>query len=152
MQIDNTLLKEENYTNPRYVEVTDEKIIELHQSIKDLQEEINPHLDRFNEIEEKKAELKKPFNEYAKEVEPELKEIMETLEQREQRASKIKEQLIPLVRDIVSPILGEFEDFAGLELHEGKLCVKINDEVEESIKRIREAKKARAVEEQLAKK
>lgn len=149
MQLDPKTFSEENYTNPRFVEVQDDKIIELHKAITGLQEEINPHLERFNEIEEKKAELKKPFNDYSKEVDGEVKEIMDVLEQNEQKAAKIKEQLIPLVRDMVVPLLGEFEDFAGIEMVDGKLCVRIDDQVEEAIKRIREAKKAREIEEQV---
>jgi len=141
MKIENELLKEENYSNPRLIEITNEEVGALYEQIKVHQTNVNPFLTRFEEIEAKKIELKAPFDEYVKETKQELEDMMEKMQSEDQMASKIKEKLVPLVEDEVMPHLGELDEFVGLEKIDGKYYAKVNDRIEEWVKSIRSAKK-----------
>lgn len=140
MQIDTSLFTEDKYTNPRLVEVKNEEIGKLYTTIREHQENVNPFLKRYEEIEAKKAELKAPYDEYAKETKQELEDMMEKMQSEDQLAAKVKEKLVPLVQEEVLPQLGELDEFVGLEKIDGKLYAKINDRVEEWIKAVREQK------------
>jgi predicted transcriptional regulator len=137
MQIDPKVLAEENYTNPRLIELKNEEIGELYSQVLQHQEVVNPFLKRYEEIEAKKAELKAPYDEYVKETRQELEDMMEKMQREDQLASKIKEKLVPLVEDEVLPQLGDFDEFVGLEKIDGKLYAKVNDKIEEIVKVIR---------------
>lgn len=139
MQIDKTLLTEENYSNPRYVEITDTEAINLYEKIKAHQDAVNPFLKRYEEIEAKKAELKAPYDEYLKEVQPEVDEMLEKMKAEDQKAAKVKEKLVPLIEAEVLPHLGELDEFVGIEKKEdGKYYAKVNDRIEEWVKAVRE--------------
>lgn len=142
MKIDTELLKEENYSNPRLVEITNDEIGKLYEEIKQHQENVNPFLKRFEEIEARKAELRAPYDEFVKETKQELEDMMEKMKTEDQLASKIKEKLVPLVEDEVMPHLGELDEFVGLEKIDGKYYAKVNDRIEEWVKSIRQSKVA----------
>ena len=141
MQLNSRIFEEEKYSNPRFVELTDEKAIELYNEILELQKGINPKLERFQEIEDKKAELKKPFTDYVAETKQEQDDLMAFMEGEDQKARAIKEKLVPLVEKEVLPQLGEFDEFIGLEIQDGKYFCKINDRIEEFVKSVRSGRK-----------
>lgn len=143
MKIDTELLKEENYSNPRLIEIKNEEVGTLYEQIKEHQANVNPFLERFEEIEAKKAELRAPFDEYVKETKQELEDMMEKMQAEDQMASKVKEKLVPLVEDEVMPYLGELDEFVGLEKIDGVYYAKVNDRIEEWVKSIRSTKVAK---------
>ena len=131
MQLDPKLLTEENYPNPRYVELNNEEIGKLYEKVKEHQEKVNPDLERYEELEKQAVGIKE-----------EMKELVEKMKVEDQKASKIKEKLVPLVEEEVLPHLNELEEFVGIELKDdGKYYAKINDRVEEWIKAVREQQK-----------
>lgn len=132
MQIDPNVFKEENYTNPRLIEVQNAEVKELYEIILGHQKTANPFINRFQEIEELKAQLKK-----------EQEDLMAKMEAEDQLASKVKEKLVPMLEDEILPQLGEFDEFVGLEKIDDKMYAKINDKVEEIVKAIREKKVAK---------
>jgi len=140
MKIDTELLKEENYSNPRLVEITNDEIGKLYEEIKQHQENVNPYLKRFEEIEARRAELRAPLEAYVNETKQELEDMMEKMQSEDQMASKIKEKLVPLVEDEVMPHLEELDEFVGLEKIDGKYYAKVNDRIEEWVKSIRQSK------------
>lgn len=140
MQIDQELLKEENYTNPRLIEIKNDEVVKLYETVREHQEKVNPFLTRFEEIEAKKAELRAPFEAYEKETKEELEDMMEKMQVEDQLASKVKEKLVPLIEDEIIPQLGELDEFVGLDKVDGKLYAKINDRIEEWVKAVREVK------------
>jgi predicted transcriptional regulator len=140
MQIDPNTLKEENYTNPRLIEIQNEEIAKLYAVVLEHQKTANPFIERFQEIETKKAELKAPLEAYMKEVKQEQEDLMGKMEAEDQLASKVKEKLVPLLEDEILPQLGEFDEFVGIENIDGKMYAKINDKVEELVKAMRDKK------------
>lgn len=140
MQIDKKYLSEDSYSNPRYVKIENEEVGKLYEVIKEHQEAVNPFLKRYEEIEEKKAELKKPYDDYAAETKQELEDMMEAMKNEDQKAAKVKEKLIPLIEEEIIPVLTELEEFVGLEKKDDGYYAKINDRVEEFIKAIRSQK------------
>lgn len=140
MQIDTSLFTEDKYTNPRMIEIKNPEIAELYTVIREHQENANPFIKRFNEIEEKKAELRAPLDAYVKETKQEQEDLIEKMQNEDQLAAKVKEKLVPMVEDEIIPQLGELDEFVGLEKIDGKLYAKINDRVEEWIKAIRSQK------------
>lgn len=140
MQINKELLKEENYTNPRLIEIKNEEVSKLYKTVREHQEKVNPFLKRFEEIEAKKAELKAPLDAYVAETKEELEDMMEKMQTEDQLASKVKEKLVPLIEEEIIPELTEMEEFVGLDVVDGKLYAKINDRIEEWVKAVREAK------------
>jgi len=140
MQIDTSLFTEDKYTNPRLVEVKNKEIGKLYTTIRKHQENVNPFLKRYEEIEARKAELKAPYDEYVKETKQELEDMMEKMQNEDQLAAKVKEKLVPLVQEEVMPQLGELDEFVGLDRIDDKLYAKINDRVEEWIKVVRDQK------------
>ena len=127
MQIDPTLLTPENYSNPRYIELKDEQIGKLYEKVQVHQKKVNPDLKRYEELEKQANGIKE-----------EMKEIVEAMQVEDQKASKIKEKLVPLVEDEVLPQLNELEEFVGIELKDGKYFAKVNDRIEEWVKAVRE--------------
>lgn len=114
----------------RTIPVNDEKVLEIYNEIIALQKEANPFIDNWQEIEAKKAELKKPYSDYLSEVEPKEKEIKANLDNINSKAEALKEKLTPFLRDLIEPQLGDTEDFEGLELIEDVLYANIFDAVE----------------------
>lgn len=140
MQIDTNLLKEENYSNPRLVEITNEETIKLYNQVRAHQEVVMPFLRRYEEIEAKKAELRAPFDEYVKETKQELEDMMDAMKAEDQLAAKVKEKLVPLVEAEVMPHLGELDEFVGIEKIDDKYYAKVNDRIEEWVKAVRETR------------
>lgn len=138
MQIDPKFLTPENYTNPRYIKITNDEIGTLYDQIVAHQNNVNPFLTRYEEIEAKKAELKKPYDDYCAEVKQELDDMMEKMQSEDQLAKKIKDKLVPMVEEEILPQLGELDEFVGLEKKDDGYYAKINDRIEEWIKAIRE--------------
>lgn len=140
MQIDPKFLTEENYTNPRYIKVDNKEIGDLYEKIQGHQDAVRPYLLRYEEIEQKKAELKKPYDEYVSETKQELEDMLEKMQREDQLAAKIKEKLVPMIEEEVLPQLGELDEFVGLEKKDDGYYAKVNDRVEEWIKAVREQK------------
>lgn len=140
MQIDKKYLSEENYSNPRYVKIQNEEVGKLYEVIKGHQEAVNPFLKRYEEIEAKKAELKKPLDDYTAETKEELEDMMEKMQSEDQKAAKVKEKLVPLIEEEIIPQLGELDEFVGLEKKDDGYYAKINDRVEEWVKAVRSQK------------
>lgn len=138
MQIEAKYLSEENYSNPKLIELTNQEAIDLYVQIVAHQEAVNPMLKRYEEIEEKKVELRKPFDEYVKETKQEVEDMMEFMKNEDQKAAKIKEKLVPILEDEFVSKLGELEEFVGIiKGDDGKYYAKINDRVEEFVRAIR---------------
>lgn len=114
----------------RTIPVNDEKVLEIYNEIIGLQKEANPFIDEWQEIEAKKAELKKPYSDYLSEVEPKEKEIKANLDNINSKAEALKEKLTPFLRDLIEPQLADTEDFEGLELIDEVLYANIFDAVE----------------------
>lgn len=140
MQIDETILAPQNYSNPRFVEITNPEVKSLYEEVLDFQKAINPKLERLEEITTKKEELKKPYQDYCAEVKAEEEELIAFMEGEDAKARKIKEKLVPLVEDEVMPKLGDFDEFVGLQVEGDKLVAKVNDRIEEFVKTIRNQK------------
>lgn len=140
MHIDKEILAEQNYANPRLVEITNTESHKLYEKVREHQEAVNPFLKRYEEIEAKKAELKAPYEAYAKEVSQELEDMMEKMKIEDQKASKVKAKLVPLIEEEVLPHLGELDEFVGIEKIEDKYYAKINDRIEEWVKAVRSQK------------
>lgn len=140
MHIDEKTIAPQNYTNPRFVDISNKETKKLYEDILALQKGINPKLTRLEEITKKKEELKKPFLDYVAEVKQEEEDLIAFMEGEDAKARKIKEKLIPLVEDEVNPHLGDFDEFVGLEINGKKLVAKINDRIEEFIKSVRNQK------------
>jgi len=114
----------------RTILINDEKALEIYNDIIALQAEANPHIDRWSEIEEKKIELKQPFEDYKNEVVEEEKAIKETLDAINQKADSLKQKLAPFLKDEVEPQLADTEEFENIEVIEGQLYANIYDAVE----------------------
>lgn len=114
----------------RTILINDEKVLEIYNDIIALQAEANPHIDRWSEIEEKKQELKQPFEDYKKEVVEEEKAIKETLDAINQKADSLKQKLSPFLKDEVEPQLSDTEEFENIEVIDGQLYANIYDAVE----------------------
>lgn len=114
----------------RTILINDEKALEIYNDIIALQAEANPHIDRWSEIEEKKIELKQPFEDYKNEVVEEEKAIKKTLDAINQKADSLKQKLAPFLKDEVEPQLADTEEFENIEVIEGQLYANIYDAVE----------------------
>lgn len=114
----------------RTILINDEKALEIYNDIIALQAEANPHIDRWSEIEEKKEELKQPFEDYKKEVVEEEKAIKKTLDEINQKADSLKQKLAPFLKDEVEPQLSDTEEFENIEVIDGQLYANIYDAVE----------------------
>jgi predicted nucleic acid-binding Zn-ribbon protein len=114
----------------RTILINDEKALEIYNDIIALQAEANPHIDRWSEIEEKKQELKQPFEDYKKEVVEEEKAIKKTLDEINQKADSLKQKLAPFLKDEVEPQLSDTEEFENIEVIDGQLYANIYDAVE----------------------
>lgn len=150
MQIDKSLLSEENYTGSRLIEITDETVIELQKELTSLQQEANPFLE---EMEKYTPELDRVYG-MVRELEAEKKKLLEdvaptrelydaemaNVQKIEQKAMVIKNKIQPLVLDIVASELGEFEKALQVSIIDGKTYVEVVDEIEEAIKKIRASK------------
>ena len=131
MQLDPKLLTPENYTNPRYVPLENEEIAKLYEKLMSIQDAVSPDLERYEELEKQAAGTKE-----------EMKELVEKMNVQNQKASKVKEKLVPLVEDAVMKELTELEEFVGIEKRDdGKYYAKINDRIEEWVKAVREQQK-----------
>lgn len=108
-----------------------EKARELYQAILDIQAEANPFIDEWNVIEEKKMELKKPYEDYKKEVEPKEKELKQTLDGLNLKAEALKEKLAPFLQEEINPQLLDTEDFIGIKEIDGEIYVEIIDTIED---------------------
>jgi len=115
----------------RTIELNDEYVLEIYNQIIDIQKEANPLIDEWNAIDDKKQELKKPYSDYLKESEAKEKELKETLDEINQRAEALKLKLSPFLRNEIEPQLGDTEEFASLEVVDGKLVANIFDAVEQ---------------------
>lgn len=150
MQIPKEFLEEKNYAGTRLVEVTSPKISELHKKLTDLQLEANPHLKimeeltpkldpyftKLRELEEQKNKLREEMLPIREPYDRELEKVQKI----DQKAQMIKNKIQPMVLDIVSKDLGEFETARQLHEKDGKIFVEIIDELEEKIKSIRASK------------
>jgi len=155
MKIPQEHLTEENYSNPRLVKLENEQIKELYQKILDIRKEIEPTVKELEEIEKKLApyrdeiqakqlEIKK-LNEEAKPIFDEYNAKFKELEQPENEANKIKDKITPLVVEEIDGKLEEFEELTGVDFVDGEMFAKITDKIEETVKAVRQAKKAREV-------
>ena len=100
----------------RTITLNDEKVRETYDQIIEVQKEANPFIDRWNEIDEKKKELKQPYVDYIKEVETEEIELRANLDNINQKAEMLKEKLAPFLRNEIEPQLADTEEFESLEL------------------------------------
>jgi len=115
----------------RTILLTDEKVREVYDQIIEAQKEANPFIERWNEIEDKKKELKQPYIDYIKEVETEEIELRANLDNINQKAEVLKEKLAPFLRNEIEPQLADTEEFASLEVVENQLYANIYDAVEQ---------------------
>lgn len=115
----------------RTILLTDEKVREVYDQIIEIQKKANPFIDRWNEIDDKKQELKKPYVDYIAEVENEEKELRTKLDSINQEAEALKEKLAPFLRNEIEPQLEDTEEFASLEVVDGQLYANIYDAVEQ---------------------
>lgn len=150
MQINKDVLSEKNYEGTRLVEVTDEKIRQLHGELNKLQKEANPHLEimekitpqldplftKLRELETEKQKVKDQMVPIRAPYDIELKAV----ELIDQRAQLIKNKMQPMILDIVKGDLAEFEKANQLIEKDGKLYVEVVDEIEETVKKIRASK------------
>lgn len=150
MQIDKSLLSEENYTGSRLIEITDETVIELQAQITELQKEANPFLEKMDaltpemdevygeiaKLEEQKKALRDKIAPTRALYDTELAEV----EKIDQKAQAIKNKIQPLVLDLVKEDLGEFEKALQVKIIDGKTYVEVVDEIEEAVKKIRASK------------
>jgi DNA repair exonuclease SbcCD ATPase subunit len=142
MQIDSKFLTEENYSNPRFVPVTSEKVKYFYEEIQNLQKEANPKIQRFNEIETKMIELRKPFDDYKNEVEAETKQLKDELDALNQKSSALQEKMLPLVLEDIAGKLNEFDDIVGVDRQDDVISYKIHDKLEDTVKALRNSKKS----------
>lgn len=151
MNIDPKVFDEKNYTNPKFIPVTNKQVIELHKKIQDLQKKANPFIERFQEIEDKFNEIRKPLadleaellpklKEYKSSVEKETQDLQDELEKLNQQSSRIQEKMQPIVHTELDGKLAEFEDIVGVELVDNVLHYKIQDRLEEVVKNLRKTK------------
>lgn len=150
MQIPSELLSEKNYEGTRLIEITDEGVLNLTSDLTALQQEANPYLEKMEAITpemdviySKMAELDKQKKELQAEVAP-IREKYDAeavfVEEIDQRATLIKNKLLPIINDLVKDELGEFEKAMQTVNKDGKLYVEVQDEIEEKIKAIRASK------------
>ena len=150
MKIPAEYLKESNYDGTRLIEITDPKVTELHNELKKLQEEANPHLEimekitpqldplftELRELEQKKEEVRQRMAPIREPYDVELAAV----EKIDQKAQLIKNKMQPLILSLVQKELGEFEQARQLIEKDGKYFVEVIDELEEKVKTIRTAK------------
>jgi len=150
MQINKDILAEKNYEGTRLIEITDEKVIQLHGELNKLQKEANPHLKimeeitpkldplftKLRELEEEKSKVKLEMTPIRAPYDEELKKV----ELIDQRAQLIKNKMQPMILKLVEGSLGEFETARQLIEKDGKMYVEVIDEIEEKIKTIRASK------------
>ena len=115
----------------RTILLTDEKVREVYDQIVEIQKKANPFIERWNEIDDKKQELKKPYVDYIAEVEHEEKELRANLDNINQEAETLKEKLAPFLRNEIEPQLADTEEFQSLEVVDGRLYANIYDAVEQ---------------------
>lgn len=130
MQYETNTFDEKNYTNPRLIEVKNQESIDLYKEILGYQQEANPDLEELENLQKKMQKLK---------AKSEL--ITERLKEKDQLATKVKEKLAPLLEEEMTPQMGDFEEFFGIEEKDGRYFAKINDRIEEFVKVIRAGKK-----------
>lgn len=114
----------------RTITLNDEKVREIYDQILEVQKEANPFIDRWNEIDEKKKELKQPYVDYIKEVETEEVELRANLDNINQKAEVLKEKLAPFLRNEIEPQLADTEEFESLEVVDNQLYANVYDAVE----------------------
>ena len=114
----------------RTITLNDEKVRETYDQIIEVQKEANPFIDRWNEIDEKKKELKQPYVDYIKEVETEEIELRANLDNINQKAEMLKEKLAPFLRNEIEPQLADTEEFESLEVVDNQLYANVYDAVE----------------------
>ena len=114
----------------RTITLNDEKVREIYDQIIEVQKEANPFIDRWNEIDEKKKELKQPYVDYIKEVETEEIELRANLDNINQKAEMLKEKLAPFLRNEIEPQLADTEEFESLEVVDNQLYANVYDAVE----------------------
>lgn len=114
----------------RTITLTDEKARLIYYQIIDIQKEANPLIEEWNTLDEKKQELKKPYSDYLKEIEPREKELKETLDEINQRAEALKQKLAPFLRNEIEPQLADTEEFESLEVFDDVIYANIFDAVE----------------------
>lgn len=114
----------------RTITLNDDKVREIYDQIIEVQKEANPFIDRWNEIDEKKKELKQPYVDYIKEVETEEIELRANLDNINQKAEVLKEKLAPFLRNEIEPQLADTEEFESLEVVDNQLYANVYDAVE----------------------
>lgn len=155
MKIPTEFTKESNYEGTRLIEIKDENIIALKKELDVLQGEANPILIKMEGITpeldvyfEKVGKLRGEIDVLNQEVQPnkdKYQELQGELDVIEQKAILVKNKIQPMVNALVAPELGEFEKAMQLREVDGTILVEVQDEVEEKIKAIREAKYAKVI-------
>ena len=155
MQLPNELLAEKNYEGTRLIEITDENVMKLKKELDTFQAEANPILDEMSKHEPildehytKVGELRKQIealNEEVKDVKETNLALLKQVEAIDAKAQLVKNKIQPIVLELVKDQLGEFEKAMQMKEVDGKLFVEIQDEIEETIKRVRASKDAKAV-------
>lgn len=155
MQIPNELLAEKNYEGTRLIEITDENVMKLKKELDVFQAEANPILDEMAKHEpvldehyKKVGEIRKQLDELNEEVK-DVKEtnlaLLKQVEAIDAKAQLVKNKIQPIVLELVKDQLGEFEKAMQMKEVDGKLFVEIQDEIEETIKRVRASKDAKVL-------
>lgn len=150
MQIPNEILAEKNYEGTRLIEITDENVVKLKKELDAFQAEANPILDEMSKHEPVLDEHYKKVGELRKQIEAlneEVKDVKETnltllkqVEAIDAKAQLVKNKIQPIVLELVKDQLGEFEKAMQMKEVDGTLYVEIQDEIEETVKRVRASK------------
>jgi len=150
MQIPKDYLSEKNYEGSRYIEIKNEKVVELMKEIKKYQEEANP----FLTVMDKFALVLDPYYAKIQKLQEEISTIkaemaedklkyddqLEKVQKIDQKAQMIKNKLTPIVMKEVEGQLGEFEIAVQTKEKNGKIFVEIQDKLEELVKSMRSQK------------
>lgn len=150
MQIPNEILAEKNYEGTRLIAITDENVVNLKKELDAFQAEANPILDEMAKHEPILDEHYKKVGELRKQIEAlneEVKDVKETnlgllkqVEAIDAKAQLVKNKIQPIVLEFVKDQLGEFEKAMQMKEIDGTLFVEVQDEIEETVKRVRASK------------
>lgn len=151
MQIPAEFLKESTYEGTRLIPIDDPRVSKLSKEIAKLKEpaepflkileELSPRLDpHYQAINSHNQEIQRIREEMAP-VKKQFDEAVEELQKIDDKAQLIKNKMTPIINEIIKNELGEFDrPLQVITKEDGKIYVEIQDEVEEKIKSIRQAK------------
>ena len=150
MKIPKEYLRESAYEGTRFVEVKNETVLGLVKEIMAYQQEANPTLEVMDSL----SKILDPYYQKIQKLQTEIGNIkaemaddkakydeeMAKVEKIDQKASLIKNKIMPLILDEVKDELGEFEVALQTKEVDGKLYVEIQDKLEEQVKSLRAQK------------